>query len=198
MCSWCWAYRPTLNRVLESVSQKPFDDLTVKHLVGGLAPDSDAPMPADMAAHLQGVWQRIQTVVPGTEFNFEFWTRNVPRRSTWQSCRAVLAAESLGASGSAMTEAIQRAYYLDARNPSDTDVLVSLAGELGLDEDTFRKELNSASTEAALQRDFAAGRALGARGFPSLFLHVEERGSEPIPVDYKNADTTLSAIRSRL
>ena len=32
-----------------------------------------------------------------------------------------------------MFEAIQRAYYQEARNPSDIVVLIALAGEIGLD-----------------------------------------------------------------
>ncbi len=198
MCSWCWAYRPVLKDLLVSLQEPPFESLEVKHLVGGLAPDSDVPMSADLAEHLQGIWRRIQSVVPGTEFNFDFWTRTVPRRSTWPACRAVLVAESMAGLGQQITHAIQTAYYLQARNPSDAEVLIDLAGELGLDESRFAQELASASTEAALQEDFATGQALGARGFPSLFLFEQGRAAIPLPLDYNSAASTLNAIRAHL
>jgi len=100
--------------------------------------------------------------------------------------------------GEQMTHAIQTAYYLQARNPSDTEVLVSIAGELGLDENAFRNELLSESTETALQQDFAIGRQLGARGFPSLFLLKQGQAALPVPLDYNSAATSLNVIRAHL
>ena len=47
---------------------------------------------------------------------------------------------------------IQKAYYLEARNPSDIDTLQILAEQLGLDAETFRKDIASSDTEAELQR----------------------------------------------
>jgi len=41
-------------------------------VLGGLAPDSDQPMPEQMQRYLQQTWQRFQQVVPGTRFNFDF------------------------------------------------------------------------------------------------------------------------------
>ena len=38
MCSWCWAFRPTLTKVLAELPAH----IEVQYLVGGLAPDSDA------------------------------------------------------------------------------------------------------------------------------------------------------------
>lgn len=194
MCSWCWAYRPVLSDLLDTLSTPAYEHVQVRHLVGGLAPDSDVPMPAELAAHLQDTWKRIQTVVPGTLFNFDFWTENVPRRSTWPACRAVLTAEAMDGKGQEMTHAIQRAYYVDARNPSDKDVLASIAGELGMNTEDFSTHLSSQQIESALQEDFATAGRIGARGFPSLFLEIPNRGSAPLPLDYGSVATTLSAI----
>jgi putative protein-disulfide isomerase len=69
-----------------------------------------------------------------------------------------------------MFDRIQQAYYQEARNPSDVEVLCSLAIELGLDEDTFRAELISAEVEAKLQAGFNTRRRIGADSFPSLVL----------------------------
>lgn len=194
MCSWCWAYRPVLQELLASLNSAPYKDIDVRHLVGGLAPDSDQPMPQELREHLQGIWRRIQQVVPGTEFNFDFWTKNTPRRSTWPSCRAVLAAETLAGSGEAMTQAIQQAYYLEARNPSDASTLIALAEALGIDGAAFAECLTSAETESHLQADFQLAHRIGAQGFPSLFLVTDDAVSRRLSIDYGSAQTTLAEI----
>ena len=183
MCSWCWAFRP----VWSALQQQLPDDLLVEKLVGGLAPDSDQPMAPTMQQKLQQIWQQIEQVVPGTQFNFDFWQINTPRRSTYPACRAVIAAESLQTGCSeAMTLAIQRAYYLHARNPSDDPVLADLASQiLDIEPAQFLSVLRDQRTEQQLQRELARARALPIQGFPSLVL--EQRGHYwPIPLDYRD------------
>ncbi|MCJ8272080.1 MAG: DsbA family protein, partial [Psychrosphaera sp.] len=85
MCSWCWGYRPAWQALKEQL--EPVVD--IQYRVGGLAPDSDLPMPADMQTFLQGVWHKINAQL-GTQFNHDFWTHCQPRRSTYPACRAVL------------------------------------------------------------------------------------------------------------
>ena len=126
MCSWCWALRPMWQRIRSGLPVP----VRVKNLLGGLAPDSDAPMAESMRTHLEATWQRIQEQVPDTGFNFAFWQQCQPRRSTYPACRAVIAARQQGAAREeTMIHAIQKAYYLGARNPSDTQTLVALARE---------------------------------------------------------------------
>ncbi|MGB5741033.1 MAG: DsbA family protein, partial [Sedimenticolaceae bacterium] len=83
MCSWCWGFRPTFEQLCASLPRH----VAVRRLLGGLAPDSDQPMPADMQMRLQQTWRRIQQRIPGTRFNFDFWRVCDPRRSTWPACR---------------------------------------------------------------------------------------------------------------
>lgn len=190
MCSWCWALRPQWLRLLQLLPR----DIRVIKLLGGLAPDSDEPMPDAMRERLQTTWRRIEQTVPATRFNFAFWRNTVPRRSTWPACRAVLAARAQGAGrDEAMLDAIQRAYYQQARNPSDNDTLLALAGEIGLDVEAFSRALVSAETQALLQQEMAQAEALGVDSYPSLVLAIN--GSHwPVPVDYNNADNMLATI----
>lgn len=48
MCSWCWGFTPIWQKIR---AQLPAD-LPVVYLLGGLAPDSDDPMPQSMQATL--------------------------------------------------------------------------------------------------------------------------------------------------
>lgn len=190
MCSWCWALRPQWQRLLQQLPR----EIRVVKLLGGLAPDTDEPMPAEMRERLQSTWRRIEQTVPGTHFNFDFWHNTSPRRATYPACRAVLAARVQGEGcDEAMLEAIQRAYYQQARNPSDTETLIALAAELGLDVDDFSTTLASKQTQALLQQEMAQAEALGVDSYPSLVLAID--GSHwPVPVDYTNADNMLATI----
>lgn len=190
MCSWCWAFRPALADLLRRLPQ----GMTHSRLLGGLAPDSDQPMPEAMRESLQATWRRIQQKLPQTRFNFDFWSLNTPRRSTYPACRAVIAVRQLDAGkDEAMTLAIQQAYYLQARNPSDDATLVELAGEIGLDRAAFKAILESPLTHQALLAEIEQTARMGARSFPSLVLR-DGQGYWPVAVDYQSADTMLESI----
>lgn len=194
MCSWCWAFRPTWQQLREQLPA----DLPVRRVVGGLAPDSEVPMDAATRAKLQSIWQMIQTRVPGTHFNFDFWTQCTPRRATYNACRAVLAAQQLDpAAEEAMILAIQQAYYLQARNPSDISTLVELAAEIGLDGGAFAGALSGPQVAARLQAEVGLARHAPINGFPSLLLRTP-RGLQPITIDYTDATPMRLQIEATL
>ncbi|MEW8012657.1 MAG: DsbA family protein [Candidatus Thiodiazotropha sp.] len=192
MCSWCWGFRPVLEVFL---SRLP-DDITTSRLLGGLAADSSQPMPDDLRMRLQSTWRRIGKRIPSTRFNFDFWARNTPRRSTYPACRAVIAARSIDPEmEDNMIVAIQQAYYLQARNPSDDTTLIELAMEIGLNEQQFSKLLNHSSTQQKLDSEVAQSLRMGARSFPSLVLQHEEC-YWPVAIDYLNAEPMLELIHN--
>ena len=190
MCSWCWGFRPVFDQLCRELEGR----LPITRLLGGLARDSADPMPIEMQRHLQDTWRRIQQRIPGTRFNFDFWRICAPRRSTWPACRAVLAARRLDpAQETAMIAAIQRAYYLTARNPSDDGTLIALAGELGLDDVAFTTQLNAPHTHEQLAEEIAHARRIGANSFPSLRLQIDT-SVWPIAVDYNQVAPMREAI----
>jgi putative protein-disulfide isomerase len=190
MCSWCWGYRRTWDALRRALP----GSVTVVNVVGGLAPDSDVPMPAEQREAIAGYWARISEEL-GAEFNFDFWEKCEPRRSTYPACRAVIAAARHDAEEE-MIDAIQRAYYLRAMNPSDNSTLVELAAELGLDRTRFAVDLVSVDVQHELERNFALRREIEVFSFPSLVLQV---GGEnfPVPLDYHSGDSALGFIRSK-
>lgn len=190
MCSWCWAFHPVWEQLR---AQRPAS-LTPTRVLGGLAPDTDEPMPQAMREKIQSIWRAIQQRVPGTDFNLDFWSDCAPRRSTYPACRAVIAATGQGIQfEEAMILAIQRAYYLQARNPSDAETLIELAEEAGLDAARFALDLQAEETQAALSAQIELARSLGAQGFPSLILRHGSR-HHGIPVDYQNAAPILTRV----
>ena len=165
MCSWCWGFKETRDEVFNKIG----GEVRIEFVMGGLAKDSDEPMPEETKSYVQDAWRKV-TASTGAEFNWDFWETCQPRRSTYPACRAVIAAAE---SGAMMFDRIQRAYYLEARNPSELEVLCSLATELGLDEAEFLVNLKSPQVEAELQAGFNTRRRLGAYSFPSLVLESE-------------------------
>ena len=115
MCSWCWGFTDTYQSLVKRLPE----DLTVLRLLGGLAPDSDEVMNESTQMMIQQAWQRIEQMIPGKQFNYDFWTKCKPRRATYPACRAVIAAREQGDKYDVlMTSRIQQAYYQQARNPS--------------------------------------------------------------------------------
>jgi len=191
MCSWCFGFHPAWQKLLALLP----DDIEVIYLLGGLAADTTEVMPEKMQAFIRYNWEKIATKIPGTVFNFDFFTRCTPRRATYPACRAVIAAEvqQTGA-GIRMTEAIQNAYYTQAKNPSDNDVLIALAQQLGLDTLVFSEALNAEITQKTLIKQVQYGRhELGVSSFPSLVISNKKQLTR-IPIDYINADSMLRHI----
>ena len=190
MCSWCWGFAESWQSFKEQLS----DEIPVVRLLGGLAPDSDDPMPESMQNMLRQTWQQIEEVIPGKHFNFDFWTHCKPRRSTYPACRAVIAAREQGNDyDSLMTARIQQAYYQQARNPSDNSTLIELATEIGLDPDRFAEQLTAESTHQSLLDEISTARSLGINGFPSVVVE-DENGLRRIATSYTDVGAMLAQI----
>ncbi|MES9930342.1 MAG: DsbA family protein [Candidatus Thiodiazotropha sp. 6PDIVS] len=194
MCSWCWAFKPTLSKLLTNLP----DSITYSYLLGGLAADSEEPMDLDMQERLKNTWLTIQKKLPQTEFNYNFWSSNVPRRSTYPACRAVITTRLMDAgSEEKIIVAIQQAYYIEARNPSDHSTLIEIAGEIGLEPSRFQNMLNSESIHNKLLEEIEQSRLMGINSFPGLALNIE--GSYwPIPIDYHDENSMLEIIHQLL
>jgi putative protein-disulfide isomerase len=190
MCSWCFGFSKTLQTLLNELPA----DINVKRLLGGLAPDSNKPMSEATRNMVRQNWQHIEQAIPGVSFNYDFWDNCEPRRATYPACRAVIAARQQGdAFDDLMTQQIQQAYYLQARNPSDNSTLIGLASEIGLDQEVFADDLASNQTQQSLLDEISLSKSLGVNGFPSLVLERDGR-YELIQTNYTKADSMLSQI----
>ncbi|MFC1602830.1 DsbA family protein [Pseudomonadota bacterium] len=193
MCSWCWGHRVLWDKLQKLLP----DNVVIEYVAGGLAADTNTLMPIELQQTIQGYWREIQAKF-GIAFNFDFWKKNSPRRSTYIACRAVIAAKSQGFE-SEMIDAIQQAYYLRALNPSDSAILVRLAEELSsrgldLDVDQFGREMESPATHQMLQQQISLARELTHQGFPSIVLeHNGVRHS--IVREYQDCNLVLAEIQ---
>lgn len=186
MCSWCYAFQPHLRDMVSQL--RP--GIRIYCYMGGLAPDSDKPMSKELQQAISKTWRDIEQRT-GTEFNQQFWEKCQPRRSTYPACRAVISAEQITTgSGMLMAEAIQRAYYREARNPSDLAVLTELAEEVGLNRKRFSTQMQSDKTAKILFEDLTFCQQKGIQGFPFLGLETQ-KGLEVISAGYCDLDELL-------
>jgi putative protein-disulfide isomerase len=209
MCSWCWGFRPTWDALRDTIV-KAYPQIAIQYVLGGLAPDSDEPMPLEMQEMLQSTWRRIQQTIPDIEFNHDFWRVCQPRRSTYPACRGVIAASQQdAASEDLMVLAIQQAYYLYAQNPSDADTLIACADSIGLDVSRFEKDLRSEDVNYILQNNIHQYRQLAAQsgvsGFPSVVLGQSTSDSgnakylyRGVDIDYNNPNASFATIEQFL
>lgn len=190
MCSWCFGFDETLATIIENL----IGTVPIKRLLGGLAPDTDQTMPQHLQESLQATWRRIERDIPGTVFNYDFWQQCTPRRSTYPSCRAVIAARRQGEHfDELMTAAIQQAYYCKAQNPSDKETLIALAKGIGLKLGQFEADLDSTTVHQCLTDEIRAARSLGIHSYPSLAV-VSNKDVRHIDLVYTDARPMLDQI----
>ena len=70
--------------------------------------------------------------------------------------------------GEAIHDALYRAYFVDARNIGDLDVLVEVAESVGLSGEAARQALTDRSHQATVDADWAKSREYGVTGVPTF------------------------------
>jgi predicted DsbA family dithiol-disulfide isomerase len=70
--------------------------------------------------------------------------------------------------GEALHDALYRAYFVDARNVGDTEVLLDVVEAVGLDRDEARTVLHERRFEEAVDQDWERSRAYGITGVPTF------------------------------
>jgi predicted DsbA family dithiol-disulfide isomerase len=85
--------------------------------------------------------------------------------------------------GAALHDALYRAYFVDARNIGDPEILVEIAQSVGLPADEARAVLAERRFKDAIDADWAKSHAYGVTGVPTF---VAERygvvGAQPYEV----------------
>ncbi len=130
----------------------PQDGLALETLFAGRGMDLDA-----MYARMKGLMD-----VEGLPYG---------RRTHTYNSRL---AQELGAwadtqpGGEAIHDALYKAYFVDARNIGDADVLFEIVEAVGLSVDAAREVLDSGSFKDAVDADWAKSRETGVTGVPTF------------------------------
>jgi predicted DsbA family dithiol-disulfide isomerase len=82
--------------------------------------------------------------------------------------------------GEAIHDAMFKAYFVDAKNISDPDVLVGIASSVGLPADQAREVIEQRTHKSAVDADWEKSRQYGITGVPTFVIgHQGVVGAQP-------------------
>jgi putative protein-disulfide isomerase len=163
LCSWCYGFGPELAKLL---ARHP--DARVDLVMGGLRPFNREPATDAFKRMIREHWDHV-AAASGLPFDRAAIDREGFVYDTEPACRAVVTGRALDASRApGLMNAIQRAFYRDARDVMRAEVLADIAAECGYDRDTFLAQLESGDMREQTKQDFATAQSMGVSGFPTL------------------------------
>ena len=170
MCSWCWGFAPTLDKILDTFP------LNLRIVVGGLRPGPAAQRLDDaMRSYLKTHWKHVQEA-SGQSFNMAGLERENWLYDTEPAARAVLTMRQISAASEyKFFKALQKAFYQDALDLTESSCYEALLEPYRIDAQLFIKTMDSDEIRQQTYQDFGLARHLGVQGFPSLLLG---KGSE--------------------
>lgn len=171
MCSWCWGFAPELQRVAASLGER-----AELHIVmGGLRPGTEDAWDSSMRDYIRHHWQDVMAKT-GQPFDFTRFDQDDFVYDTEPACRAVVAVRALApAKALDMYEALQRGFYAENRDITQTDVLADLAEGIGLNPAAFRDQFQARDIRQDLAFDFQRTRAFGVQGFPAVLCAEDDQ-----------------------
>ncbi|KFF74654.1 DSBA oxidoreductase [Chryseobacterium sp. P1-3] len=115
----------------------------------------------------------------GIDFNFE----KALITNTFSAHRLLHLAKKYNLSNE-MEEALFIAHFIDGKNVGDTDVLVALAENLGIDKEEARKVVSSEELDYEVHQDIQEARNNGISGVPFFVLNGKYAvsGAQPVEV----------------
>lgn len=190
LCGWCYGAAPALSLIND------IPDIEVELWPTGLFSDEGVrPLDDAFAAHAWRNDQRI-SALSGQVFSELYRTRILADRNQEINsgpATVALTAVSLTAPEREFDalKAIQHARYVDARDITDTDTLVALLREIGLEQAALTLAEGNQELLGANQRRMERGRSLmtlyGAHGVPTFVLsHGNESGILSTASAYSN------------
>lgn len=171
MCSWCWGFTPVVHAIKENYGEQ----FSIALMLGGLRPYTTGPMDSSLRADILHHWQQVHERT-GQVFTFDNAMPEGFVYDTEPASRAVVTAGALKPGNNLRFFAyIQAAFYVDQKDVTNTEVLASLANEIGIDEDRFVSQFRSDAMRQQTQHHFQRTRQAGVRGFPTLLLQNIDR-----------------------
>lgn len=188
MCSWCWGFSPVMETIVRA-----FPDLPVSLIMGGLRAGNIQAMTPELREYILHHWQDVnhRTHQP---FQFENALPVGFVYDTEPACRAVVCMIALQRRAAfAYLRTLQRAFYAQQQDTTNTDVLVSLSRDFDVEESAFRARFESEDMRARTLRHFAFAREVGVRGFPTIILG-DSRGYRLLTSGYRTFDELRTEI----
>lgn len=193
MCSWCWGFAPTVERLREDLG---LDVLVVN---GGLRPgDSAEAMTPKMSEFLKGCWADVGKA-SGQPFDMAGLERGVEwRYDTEPPARAVATLRDADPEAAlTLFHRLQKAFYAENVDIVDSGTWGPLLEGLVDDVSGFVARATSEEGRKLAWRDFSQARSWGISGFPCLLLRHKEQLSL-VTRGWAPDDGVVDGVRSYL
>ena len=171
LCVWAWIAQPRLDKLCNEWR----DQVTVRYRYVDVFGDAHKKIPAKWGQQ-DGFHRFAEHVQQAgadhihTKLHSDLW--RITRSSL--PAHLVLKAASLVAGKAAeesLALALREAFFCDARDISDMEVLLSVADTTGVDADALRRVVRTGEALAGLSADLRDAQALGVRGSPTWVLN---------------------------
>ncbi|WP_432723702.1 DsbA family protein [Staphylococcus equorum] len=199
MCSHCWAFEPTLNKLLVQYGHL----FNFQMVMGGLLEEwGDGPIdpangiykPADVTPHWQEVGNYSRMPIDGTIMEID------PVQSSFPASRLYKAIQHVDSPATAIkfTRLVREAVFVFNKNISDKAVLKHIVedlykGDNTIDVDSILNIANSDIGQNLLAEDFNLVSQLGVRGFPTIVIVNKDNQGTKI-VGAHSLETYIDAL----
>ncbi|MFQ3800830.1 DsbA family protein [Staphylococcus equorum] len=199
MCSHCWAFEPTLNKLLVQYGHL----FNFQMVMGGLLEEwGDGPIdpangiykPADVTPHWQEVGNYSRMPIDGTIMEID------PVQSSFPASRLYKAIQHVDSPAAAIkfTRLVREAVFVFNKNISDKAVLKHIVedlykGDNTIDVDSILNIADSDIGQNLLAEDFNLVSQLGVRGFPTIVIVNKDNQGTKI-VGARSLETYIDAL----
>lgn len=170
MCSWCWGFAPVLEKIKENLPA----DTKLSICMGGLRSSGEQNWTEEFRSYLKENWDNVNRYT-AQNFNIKLLEKKDFDYNTEPSCRAVLCVKTMDESKVlSFMHHLQKAFYEEALDITQTDIILDIVKQEGLDEQIFSSLFESKKIIEATLGDKYKARSMGANSFPSLvFIDLE-------------------------
>lgn len=177
LCTWSWEAEPTLRWLQERYRGQ----VTLEFVLGGLTGE---PTNAATSIELSSQWQRSARR-SGMPIDLKGWQENSPN----SSCLASIAYKAAEFQDETLADdylrRMREAAATERKNIERREILVALAGDVGLDETRLASDLASDHARAAFKENVQRTRESPVTAFPTFRIDGEDdtawvQGNQPV------------------
>jgi len=195
MCAWCWAMKPTMQKMIEQVGSKAEIEL----LMGGMRVRGNTKkIEGDYKDYLKQVFDRV-TNMSGQTMNMSVLETNDLYFDSENSCKAVVEIRKQLGTAAAIEylHKIQAAYFIDGKNITKPDVLAELARDgFTNNVEEFLTAITSEDNEKQAFQEFKFVQQQNVRGFPDVHILEGERLVQNVSgfVSFQQAKQAIDSV----
>lgn len=192
MCSWCWGFSPVITEIKKNFAEK----IKIAFVMGRLQPNETQVLSEASRNEIFDHWHLVSEM---THQKFSFIDA-LPEGfiyNTEPACRAVITVASIDlAKTFSYFSALQSAFYTKNLDVTQLTYLQQIAGECGIDANTFKSKFNEKAQTETVIKNFQFTHKAGVKGFPTLILvnkeqlEVVSRGYD----NYENISANLDTL----